>query len=75
VIWVLPGGGQRCTRLGRAELRGLTARMPMHRWACSLVVGRQSLAVAAAALQNCASLLRCSHPPRGLIHSVRVAPG
>jgi hypothetical protein len=52
VIWVLPGGGQQCTSVARARIGCLTARVPMHRWACSLVVwGGNYRPVAAAALQ------------------------
>jgi hypothetical protein len=38
VIWVLPGGGEQCISVAGARIGCLTARVPVHRWACSLVV-------------------------------------
>jgi hypothetical protein len=38
VIWVLPGGGQQRASVARARMGCLTARVPVHSWACSLVV-------------------------------------
>jgi hypothetical protein len=54
VIWVLPGGGQQRASVARARIGCLTARVPVHRWACSVVVwGGSHRLVAAAALHYC----------------------
>jgi hypothetical protein len=54
VIWVLPGGGQQCTSAAGARISCLTVRVPVHRWACPLVLwGGNHRPAAAGAWQCC----------------------